>query len=121
MSQIVLDSHISYPRVMYAYNRAQKEQERHNMAFYDIAMRAARERDPRVLMVLEKAANAITAEDDRQRGVTRSHSDTPFNQQRYTTDTQMFQKAYESMDNGVVEPALGWIYAAGAFLAGYQP
>jgi len=107
--------------VEYAHGRACKEQERNNMAFAEIGMRAARERDPRLLLVLDKAANLLIKEDDYQRGQSR-HTTEIFAEQRYTTETQMWREAYRMVDEGKAGevPHLIWIYAAAAFLCGYQ-
>jgi len=112
---------VTYKSVEYAYSRACKERDRNNMAFADIGMRAAKARDVKLLQVLDKAANIMQNEDDSQRGNTR-HSSNVESERQYTTETTLWREAYKMVDQGKAGdvPHLMWIYAAAAFLAGYQ-
>ena len=118
---IELENFVTLSSVEYAYGRAIKEQKRNNMAFGDIGLNAAKRRDPQLLLVLEKAANLLVNEDDNQRGETRNYSDIE-SERRYTTETQLWREAYRMVDEGKAAdvPHLMWIYAAAAFLCGYQ-
>jgi len=120
MAAIIIDM-LNYQAVDYAHTRAIKEQERNNLTFADIGMRAARARDQKLLKVLEKAAEIMVQEDERQRGQTRRNSDIE-SERRYTTETQMWREAYRMVVENKAKdvPHLMWIYAAAAFLAGYQ-
>ena len=118
---IELENFVTLRSVEYAYGRAVKEQQRNNMAFAEVGLKAARQRDPKLLLVLDKAANIMIKEDDNQRGQTRMSSDIE-SERRYTTETQLWREAYRMVDEGKAGevPHLQWIYAAAAFLCGYQ-
>ncbi len=121
MPNIELENFVTLKSVEYAYGRAIREQQRNNMAFAEVGLNAAKRRDPQLLMVLDKAANIMIKEDDNQRGQTRMHSDIE-SERRYTTETQMWREAYRMVDEGKAGdvPHLMWIYAAAAFICGYQ-
>lgn len=114
-----LDNFVNLKSVEYAYGRSIREQERNNTAFAEVGLRAARRRDPKLLMVLDKAANILIKEDDNQRGQTRMNSEIE-SERRYTTETQLWREAYKMVDQGTPVENLVWIYAAAAFLCGYQ-
>ena len=118
---IELENFVTLSSVEYAYGRALKEQKRNNMAFAEIGQKAAERRDPQLLLVLDKAANILIKEDDNQRGQTRMHSEIE-SERRYTTETQLWREAYRMVDEGKARdvPHLMWVYAAAAFLCGYQ-
>ncbi len=121
MPNIELENFVTLKSVEYAYGRAIREQKRNNMAFAEIGLNAAKRRDSHLLMVLDKAANIMIKEDDYQRGTTKMHSEIEA-ERRYTTETQLWREAYRMVDEGKAGevPHLMWIYAAGAFLCGYQ-
>jgi hypothetical protein len=121
MGRIELDEFVNFKSVEYAYARSIKERDRHNQAFGELGLRVAKARDPKLLMVLDKAANVMIKEDDKQRGQTR-HTSENESERRYTTETQMWREAYRMVDEGKAAevPHLMWIYAAAAFLCGYQ-
>lgn len=112
---------INLRSVEYAHQRAIKEQERNNMAFADIGMRAATARDSKLLLALDKATKVMIDAEETQRKHQMAHSDT-FSERRYTTETQMWREAYKMVDERKAQevPHLMWIYGAAAFLCGYQ-
>ena len=116
---VELENFVTLKSVEYAYGRAIREQKKNNTAFAEIGLRAARMRDPKLLMVLDKAANLLIKEDDNQRGQTRMQSEIE-SERRYTTETQLWREAYKMVDQGTPIENLVWIYAAAAFLCGYQ-
>ena len=103
--------------VEWAHRRCLQEQQKKNWNWAMVGMRAARARDDRMLKFMEKAAELIDAEEERQRGETRRAAE-KFSESVTTTETQMWIAAYKTMDNGTPEEALMWIYGAGACLAG---
>jgi hypothetical protein len=82
-----------------------------------MGLRAAKARDAKMLRIMEKAAELMDAEEEKQRGETRRSSD-KYSEQITTTETQMWIAAYKTMDGGTPEEALMWIFGAGACLAG---
>ncbi len=122
MSQkhIVLENLICQESVQYAYQRAIQEMDRHNLNFAKVGMRAARAKDHRFMMALEKAANVIQQVDENQRGDTRRQTWRPYAEQVETTETQLWTKAYTCAADGNPKENFMWIYGAAAFLAGYQ-
>lgn len=121
MPQIELENFITLKSVEYAHGRAIAEQAKNNLAFAEIGMRAARARDPKLLLALEKATEVLIKEEESQRKHQMASSD-KFSERRYTTETQMWREAFRMVDEGKAKdvPHLMWIYAAGAFLCGYQ-
>ena len=120
-AHIELERFITYASVCYAFNRARKEQAEGNYAWANIGMRAAKARDPKLLKALDLAANAMYAEEERQRGHSMRTTDIHA-EARYSTYTQMWRESYRMVDEGKAGevPHLMWMYGAGAFLAGYQ-
>lgn len=120
-AHIELERFITYASACYAFNRARKEQAEGNYAWANIGMRAAKARDPKLLKALDLAANAMYAEEERQRGHSMRTTDVHA-EARYSTYTQMWRESYRMVDEGKAGevPHLMWMYGAGAFLAGYQ-
>lgn len=118
---IELENFITFRSVEYAHKRAVQEQERCNEAFADIGLRAAIKRDSKLLLALEKAAECLVQQEENQRKHQMSTSDIA-SERRYTTETQMWREAFRMVDEGKAQqvPHLKWIYAAAAFLCGYQ-
>ena len=112
---------ITFRSVEYAHKRAIQEQANCNEAFAEIGMRCAINRDPKLLLALEKATECLIQQEHNQRAHSMLTADNE-NERRYTTETQMWREAYRMVDEGkaVQVPHLKWIYAAGAFLCGYQ-
>ena len=84
------------------------------------SMRAARDRNPKLLLWLEKAANIMEHQHERQFGQTR-RSTSDFRQKFTPTEVQMWQKAYAHAVDGEPVPELGYVYAAAATYAGLIP
>lgn len=112
---------VNFRAVEYAHKRAIQEQEKSNEAFAEIGMRCAIRRDPKLLLALEKATECLVQQEHNQRGQSMLTADVE-SERRYTTETQMWREAYRMVDEGKAAqvPHLKWIYAAGAFLCGYQ-
>jgi len=109
---------MNYMKVEEAFKICVKAQEQRDHSFAHVGWNAAQQRSPTLLRVMERAAEVMRKEDENQRGTSR-HSAATFGESiDYTTETQMFVKAYECLDKGTPEEALIWIYGAGAWLAG---
>ena len=121
MPQIEIENFVTLKSVEYAHSRAVTEQKRHNLAFAQIGMRAAINRDAKLLKVLDKATEIMIQAEETQRKHQMASSDV-FAERRYTTETQLWREAYRMVDEGKAKdvPHLQWIYAAAAFLCGYQ-
>jgi hypothetical protein len=118
-AHIEIEEFVTPVSVEYAYGRAIKERDKHNLSFADVGLRAARARDPKLLKVLEQASNILHQMDEDQnkenRRTTHIHGETFM-----TTETKLWMEAYRMVDEGTPIEHLKWIYAAAAFLAGYQ-
>lgn len=120
-AQIEID--ISGDRIEYAYGLAQEMQHQRRQDFADIGWRAALARDEKMLKIMEKAAEYVTALGEAQRGQTRrtaamSGSGHYHDTAEYT-EVAMWREAYRLMDEGNPIRNFEWIYGAGAWLAGY--
>ena len=117
---VELQEFITFPRVDEAHRRAIAAQERRQQNFADTGFRAALARDPRMLKVLELAANAIDREQESQFGQTmRSRTATP-GEQAGTTEAQLWREAYRLCDEGNPIRNFEWIYGAAAYLCGFN-
>jgi hypothetical protein len=97
------------------YRRAKQKQEAGDRAYLERGQRAARARDPRLLLVLEKATERADAMHERQRGQERRTATD--NRRVEATEVQILRAAYTTLDKGTPEEGFGWIYAAAAELA----
>ena len=116
---VEVEEFVTPGRVEWAYGKAMEAQHYRKQRFADAGWRAAQDRDPRLLKVLECAANVVTKMDEDQRGQTRRGSDVAYAESVETTVTQLFRGAYETVDKGTPVRALEWIYGAGALMCGY--
>jgi hypothetical protein len=103
--------------VEWAHRRCLEEQEKKNWGWGEVGLRAARDRNNKMMRIMEKAAELIDREEEHQRGETR-RSAQKYSEQIKTTETQMWVEAYKCMDKGEPLENLMWIYGAGACLAG---
>lgn len=102
-----------------AYARAVVAQKVGNQAFANTGMRAARARDPKLLLALERGAEILDRMQETQVGRSRRSAE------RYAdtvelTEVALWRKAYEFADRGEPLPHLEWIYGAAAVLAGFN-
>lgn len=115
---VEVEQFITRGSVEWAHRRASEAQRRREQHIADIGMRAARARDPKLLLVLEKAAEVLVRMEEEQVGRTRRTAS------RYAdtvelTEVALWRKAYEFADKGEPLPHLEWIYGAAALLAGF--
>lgn len=118
---IEIQDDVTAGRVEAAYRRAKLAQQRHEDNFARTGLRAARARDPKLLLVLEKAANVLDRMAEDQLGRTRRTTDI----YAFTvepTEVQMWKKAYEVVDKGIHADmhAFAWVLGGAAVLCGYQ-
>jgi hypothetical protein len=116
---VEVEEFVTPGRVEWAYAKAMEAQHFRKQRFADVGWRAAKDRDPRLLKVLECAASIVSKIDEQQRGQTRRGSDVAYAESVETTVTQLFRGAYETVDKGTPVRALEWIYGAAALMCGY--
>ena len=99
------------------WEQACSAQARNLMGFAQKGMRAARARDPKLLLVLEQGAEVLrTWSDEREEERIRLRPDAP---KIDATEFSMWRNAYESCDRGEPMPQMMWVYGAAARLAGF--
>ena len=116
---VEVEEFVTPGRVEGAYAKAMEAQHFRKQRFADVGWRAAKDRDPRLLKVLECAASIVSKIDEQQRGQTRRGADVALAESVETTVTQLFKAAYETVDKGTPTRALEWMYGAGALMCGY--
>jgi hypothetical protein len=104
-----------------AYTRAQQALERRDHAYSNVGMRAARDRNPKLLKVLEQGANILDLLAEAQFGRYRRGIDIPYSHTVVPTEVQLWSKAFEFADKGEPLEHFCWIYGCAAELAGLQP
>ena len=118
-ARIEIEEFITPARVEAAHGMAQKAMALRNQQFATVGWRAARAGDPKMLVVLEKAANILDKMTDAQYGRTMRSPDADHGETKGTTEAQLWRNAYTTMDNGTPEQNYEWIYGAAAWLCGY--
>lgn len=99
-----------------AYRRAMMFQQDGRLRLAQQGMRAATARDDKLLTVLARASEIVTAMHEDQRGETqRAATD---NQRATVTSVKLIQEAYRTADEGKALEQFSWLYAAFGELAG---
>ena len=91
----------------------QKEAE----AFAQRGMRGARARDPKLLIVLEKATEVLLAISNDQFGQYRQRNDIPESHRVEPTEVQMWRESYRMCDQNTPLENFRWIYGCAIKLA----
>lgn len=119
---IELPEWINNRTVERAYARAIEAQRRHKDNWAETGMRAARARDPRLMLVLERGSNIMTMLQEAQIGEYRRRGEAsiPFSHTVELTEVQLWTKAFTFADKGEPLEQLKWIYGCAAELAGLQ-
>lgn len=115
---IELSDWINRETVERAYARAVQAQRLRHQTVADTGMRAARARDPKLLLALEKGAEVLDRMAEEQGGRTR-RSSSQFSETVELTEVALWRKAYEFADKGEPLGQFEWIYGAAAVLAGF--
>jgi hypothetical protein len=115
---IEVEQFVNRNSVEWAFGRAVEAQRRREQHIADVGMRAARARDPRLLLVLEKATEVLVKMEEEQVGRTRRTA-SRFADTVELTEVALWRKAYEFCDKGDPLRQLEWIYGAAALLAGF--
>ena len=116
---VEIEEFITPARVEYAYGLVQQAQVMGRQSWADTGMRAARARDPKLLKALEKGAEIIGKMSEAQMGQTRRSTEI-FSHTKEHTVSQLWREAYRLADEGKPIENLCWIYAAAAWLCGYN-
>tara|TARA_Y100000034_G_scaffold121988_1_gene166910 strand:+ start:219 stop:587 length:369 start_codon:yes stop_codon:yes gene_type:complete len=118
-ARIEIEEFITRDRLEYAHHLAMKNMDLRRQSFADVGWRAARARDPKLLLALEKGANILDQMTDEQHGRTMRSPDAEHGETKGTTEAQLWRNAYTTLDNGTPEQNYEWIYGAAAWLCGY--
>ena len=100
--------------------RANLMSEQNRMSWVERGMRIVRDREPKVMRILEQAAELMGEINEEQYGETqrrKSHRGTSLGVQ--ATDTSLWQEAFRLADEGKPSIHFGWLYAAAAERAGF--
>lgn len=83
--------------------------------------RFARERHPKLMKALERCAELLEAERERQMGQTQRRQSIDWSHRAVPMEVSAFREAYKAADRGRPIEQLMWLYGAAADLAGIQP
>ena len=103
-----------------AHRKAVQAQEEQKQNFADTGFRAALARDPRMLAVLDKAAEVLDKLQEEQYGRTMRAESATFGESKGTTEAQLWREAYRLCDQGTAIRNFEWIYGAAAWICGYN-
>lgn len=121
-AKIELENFVTPKSVEAAYRWANEQATHSEAAGHILAlkgMRAARARDPKMLLALEKGAEIMHQIAEAQVG--RTHRDSEGRtaaEKTWPTEAALWREAYVTCDKGTPVESLAWIYAAAARLAG---
>ena len=115
---IEIQDQLTFARWEYAWKRMQRAREADRMDIAAVGMRAARSRDPKLLKVLEQAANLMDAACEAQMGRTRRAAEIE-GFKIEPTEVQLVKEAYRMVDQGTPIQNFCWIYATAAIVLGY--
>ena len=121
VARIELPDFVNQGTVEHAYRRSKLFVHRRMHHMRDQGMRAARARDPKLLLALEYSAEILHGMAEAQYGRTGRDKSTQFSHTVEPTEVQLWKNAYEMCDKGADDEGLGpygWIYAAAAEMAG---
>ena len=85
--------------------------------FAQRGLNAAKKRDGRMMVVLEKATEVLTKVVNDQVGQYQQRRDIPYNHTIEPTELQMWREAYRMADQGSALANFKWIYGCAAWLA----
>lgn len=111
---------VSEVTVVRAYKRAieLKDAWSVNASKAAAGMRAAKARDPKLLMVLERCAEVMHAINERELGQYQRNKGTAYSHRFEPQEVQWWREAYRTADKGDPLEACMWMYAAAGEMAG---
>lgn len=119
-TDLLFKSELTAKRIEWAYGMAVKAQEAKRQSFADTGFRAARERDPKLLIALEAMAESTLQLQESQIGRLMRDPGSTYAESRGTTEHQLCREAYRMCDQGTPLRNFEWIYGAAAYLCGYN-
>lgn len=119
MSATELPEWINAETVERAWRRMMIAREKGQQKYAVIGMRAARDRNPRLLRALEGMLENMYKLDEAQRGFTRRFEERE-DHRIMSTEVNLVRAAYETLDKGNPLENFEWIYGAAADICGYQ-
>jgi hypothetical protein len=99
---------------------AVKARDAGRQSFADTGFRAARARDPKLLIALEVMAETTGKMQEAQMGRLMRSPDAKFGETKGTTEHQLCREAYRLCDAGNPIENFSWIYGAAAYLCGFN-
>lgn len=118
-SALELDAFITRESIEHAYGQMLKRRDARDQSVPEAGLRAARARDDRLLVVLEKGAEFITKMSEEQFGRFQRDPSTEDRYKAQVSEAALWQKAYEFADKGEPLFELQWVYGAAAIHCGY--
>lgn len=106
--------------IEYAYSMAKKAMERRDQSFAQTGLRAAKKKDQKLLIALERMAEVTGQMQEAQMGQRMRSMEATLGETKGTTEHQMCREAYRMVDEGTPIEHLQWIYGAAAWLCGYN-
>jgi hypothetical protein len=106
--------------VEHAYGKCSRARDDRNQGFADTGFRAAKARDPKLLVALEEMAKVTLQMQEGQMGRVMRSPDATFGESKGTTEHQLCREAYRLADEGSPIRNFEWIYGAAAYLCGYN-
>lgn len=119
MDKSVFRSTLTRHRIEQAYGYGAHCQRIGRQSFADAGWRAAKARDPLLLVALEAMAETTGKMQDEQMGQTMRSPDATFGETRGTTEHQLCREAFRLCDAGNPIQNFEWIYGMAAYLCGY--
>lgn len=115
-SRIELADFITRKSLEEAYRHARRHQEMGRSSASQVGFRAARARDPRMLLALQKGSEILQQMSEEQFG---QHGLECYGGYKTpATEFQLWREAYVTADRGEALENFAWVYAAAAFLSG---
>ena len=119
-NHVEIEEFVNIGKVEEAHRQALLAQQNRRQSFADTGFRAARQRDARLLKVLEIAATLMDKAQEDQYGRTMRDPGAAFAHTKGTTEVQLWREAYRLCDEGNPIRNFEWIYGAAAWLCGYN-
>lgn len=125
-STLALPNDVTFPRVEAVHRRLLQFQANRHQAYADRGWKIANmERAGRevnlLLLALEKAAEVMEKEREKQMGQTQRRGSIDYAMKVHPTEVQVWREAYRMLDRGTPLRNFEWIYGAAAELAGFWP
>ena len=118
-TDVAFRSSLSDEKIEYAYSQCMRAMDARRESFAQIGFRAAKARDEKLLIALERMAESTLHLQEQQVGRLMRSPDAKYGETKGTTEHQMCREAYRLCDEGNPTEHFSWIYGAAALLCGY--